>query len=117
MSHRWVQDEKGNIVTHSWVFKEVGIETLLDKLLIKGDIAPEGVISQRDEDELLEAINATGIDEKEETQQVGQITVTFQKVTLGDTHDDWNFRAMHKHAEGDDVDMNESTGGLSHTAG
>lgn len=100
---------------HCWVFKEVGIETLLDKLLIDGDISGEGDVAAKDEEELLAALGETGLEEKEETQQVGQIIVKIKRVTVTQAYDTLDFKPVFSEGQKDDVNMT-GMDGITHTS-
>lgn len=116
MAHRWVQSPDGSIMQHAWVFKEVGIETLLDKLLLGNNGESGDNIVKRDEEELLNALAATGLEDKEESKAAGQIQITLQKVTVGLPYDEWNYHTTHRAGQREDIDMADMDG-LTHTTG
>lgn len=115
LSHRWVQQKDGRIMQHSWVFKEVGIESLLDKLLIGGDISADDAIATKDEEELLVALGDTGIHDKEETKQLGQITVQLRRVNVTASYATRDFRPKFSEGQKEDVNMTD-VDGVSHTS-
>ena len=106
----------GNIYEQAWVFKDVGIEAILDKMvLMANDNSPK-----KDEDDLVDAFNRTGIrlDEdlkREESKKIGQIEVTIMRINIGRKTTDRNYRPKHREGEDDDVDMEEINSELSHT--
>ena len=106
----------GNIYEQAWVFKDVGIEAILDKMvLMANDSSPE-----KDEDDLVDAFNRTGmcLDEdlkREESKKIGQIEVTIMRVTIGRKKIDRNYRPKHQEGEDDDVDMERIDSDLCHT--
>ncbi|MCJ1436995.1 hypothetical protein MMC27_006378 [Xylographa pallens] len=118
---RWVQTKDGKIKEKSWVFQDIGIETLFDKMLIAEDknIIP---VAQRNEAALVhgcETIHLNGDNDsiKEENSKVGQILVTIDRVTLGKKWQDTNYKAKHKEHETEDVDMVDAGKDITHTAG
>lgn len=113
MRSRWVQGDDGTIRQHRWVFKDIGIETLFDKLQLDGEIASEGKIYKKDEDDIVAAMHSTGLDEKEERPGQGQIVVTISRVVVSNPYKDPAFRTQFQDGE-DDVGMKDEEG-LSHT--
>ncbi|MCJ1392585.1 hypothetical protein MMC18_005455 [Xylographa bjoerkii] len=118
---RWTQCKDGNIKEQSWVFQDIGIETLFDKMLIAGDktITP---VAQRSETELVNAFDTIYLDGdgdivREEKSKVGQILVTIERVKLGERWQDTNFRAKHKEHETEDIDMTDAGKEITHTTG
>ena len=113
---RWVTGKDGNIYEQAWVFKDVGIEAIFDKMvLIPNDNSPE-----KDENDLVDAFNRTGmcLDEdlkREESKKIGQIEVTIMRITIGRKIIDRNYRPKHQEGDHDDVDMERINSELSHT--
>jgi len=100
---------------HQWVFKDVGIETLFDKLQLDGAIACEGNICHKDEDDIVAAMHKTGLDEQEERPGLGQIMVIIERVALGRPQEDPEYRPHFQEGEAD-IKMGKEEG-LSHTTG
>lgn len=122
MKTRWVEGRDGRLKEHAWVFKDVGIETVFDKMLISGDHQLSGNVNKRDEDAIIAAMGSTGLEpdgdiKREEKSQVGQIVVEIQRVKLGEKWDDKNFRAKFKEDDVKDVDMEGANSDITHTAG
>lgn len=123
MKTRWVEGRDGRLKEHAWVFKDVGIETVFDKMLISGDHqVVSGNVNKRDEDAIIAAMESTGLEpdgdiKREEKSQVGQIVVEIQRVKLGEKWDDKNFRAKFKEDDVKDVDMEGANSDITHTAG
>jgi hypothetical protein len=88
LKYRWVQLENGTMKEQAWVFKDVGIETLFDQMLIKGDVDTSTPVHVRDENALIDAMNATAMEakdtEKEEKTEIGKIVVELHRVKLGE---------------------------------
>ncbi|MCJ1383919.1 hypothetical protein MMC17_007033 [Xylographa soralifera] len=118
---RWVQDKDGNIKEQSWVFQDIGIETLFDKMLIAEDknAMPR---AQRNQAALVNAfdniyLNGDSDFVKEEKSKVGQILVTIDRVTLGKRWQDTNYQAKLKEQDMEDVDMMDAGKEITHTTG
>lgn len=123
MKTRWVEGRDGRLKEHAWVFKDVGIETVFDKMLISGDRqVVSGNVNKRDEDAIIAAMESTGLEpdgdiKREEKSQVGQIVVEIQRVKLGEKWNDKDFRAKFKEDDVKDVDMEGANSDITHTAG
>ena len=119
---RWVEGRDGRLKEHAWVFKDVGIETVFDKMLISGDHQVTGSVNKRDEEAIITAMESTDLEpdgdiRREEKSQVGQIVVEIQRVKLGEKWDDKNFRAKFKEDDIKDVNMEGANSDIVHTAG
>lgn len=119
---RWVQGNDGSLKEHSWVFKDVGIDTIFDKMFISGGENRAEILEEHDEDAMVAAMRATGLgvegDANEEKSNLGQILVIVQRVVLGTK---WQHKQYHsKHQEDDeaeDVDMAGVKNEITHTTG
>ena len=119
---RWVQGSDGAMREHSWVFKDVGIETVFDKMLINGERNSAGELAEQDEDTMIAAMNATelgagGNSQKDEKSGIGQILVVIQRVILGNKWIEPNYRSKHQEGEAEDVDMDGIKNEITHSAG
>ncbi|KAI9812330.1 MAG: hypothetical protein M1827_004779 [Pycnora praestabilis] len=119
---RWVEGKDGNLREHAWLFRDVGIETVFDKMLISGELNTSDTVFKRDEDDIIAAMDSTelgaeGDDCRERHSKAGQIVVTIQRVKLGEKWNDADFHAKHKEGESDDVDMDGASKEITHTAG
>ncbi|KAL8795462.1 MAG: hypothetical protein Q9195_002051 [Heterodermia aff. obscurata] len=116
LKSRWVTGKDGKIYEQAWVFKDVGIEAILDKMvLMANDDLPK-----KDEDDLVDAFNRTGMrpDEdlkREENKKIGQIVVEIMRITIGKKKIDGDYRPRHQEGEDEDVDMERINSELSHT--
>lgn len=117
ISHRLVQDVDGDITSRGWVFGEIGIETLLDKLMIEGEAVDEEAICQAEEEDLLKALNGNSLDENEEAKQVGQITVVLERIMVGFRDQEFHFKAIYREEACAATGPGGEASGLSHTAG
>lgn len=86
---------------------------MFDKLQLDGEIASEGKIYKKDEDDIVAAMHSTGLGEKDERPGQGQIVVTISRVVVSNPYEDPAFRTQFQEGE-DDVAM-EDEEGLSHT--
>ncbi|MCJ1286115.1 hypothetical protein MMC26_005458 [Xylographa opegraphella] len=118
---RWVQDKDGTIREKTWVFQDIGIESLFDKMLITegNNIVP---IDQGDEAALVDACESLQLNRnndfaREENSKAGQILVTIDRVTLGERLRETKYQAKHKEHETEDVDMMYAGKEITHTAG
>lgn len=123
LASRWVQNKQGDILQRHWEFKETGIETRLDRLLINGKGFADSEVDEQDEADLLKAMGTIGVEETEEPNQVGQITVVVQRVITEAIRNKRNYKAEYQTSDdaGDaedarveDVAYQE---GINHTAG
>lgn len=120
--NRLVKGRDGRLSEHCWIFKEVGIEALFDKMLVR-----DGQNSTEDEeehldDDLIDALNAAKLGaegnlHQDEQSSVGQISVVFQRVTLGDNWLEPRFHTKHREGDADDVEMDGANKEITHTAG
>ena len=122
ISTRWAQGQDGTIKEQAWVFKDVGIETIFDKMLIDGDIGITSPTPKRAEDVIVKAMNTACLDaeggvESEEKSRVGQIVVVIERVKLGEKWRDPDFRAKHNENEMQDVDMGDAGRDITHITG
>ncbi len=118
---RWVEGLDGKLREHGWVFKDVGIETVFDKLLIKGDKA-SGKVSAQDEGSIISSLNAAELGavgdlKREERMKLGQILVKIERVKLGEKYIDNGYRPKHKEGDMEEVDMDAANKDIVHTAG
>ena len=118
---RWVRGTDGSLKEHGWVFRDVGIETVFDRMLIAGAF-DKSKMNKQDEDDIVDAMNSAYLAEhgdpvNEEASKVGQIIVKVERVKLGEKWSDPDFRPKHREGEGEDVDMDGATRDITHTAG
>ncbi|MCJ1468417.1 hypothetical protein MMC07_007045 [Pseudocyphellaria aurata] len=118
---RWVQGNDGNLKEHCWVFKDVGIETAFDKMLISGDEKYAEILEEEDEMDMIASMKATGLGAEknleEDNSNVGQILVVIERVVLGRKWQDNHYRPKHKEGEAEDVDMAGVKNDITHTTG
>lgn len=119
---RWVQRKDGSMKEHSWVFRDVGIETVFDKMLISGGENYGEILNEDDEDVLPAAMRATSLgverNDEEEKNSIGQIRVVFERVVLGEKWQDNHYRSKHQEGEeAEDVDMAGMKREITHTTG
>lgn len=117
MKSRMVQNRYGILTEHAWVFKDVGIETIFENMLIDGHLEEETL-----EDEMVEAFGSAVLDAerdiaREERVHVGKIVVELQRVTLSDKRTKHDFKAKHQEGEADDIDMGGIRPDIAHSAG
>ncbi|KAK3719927.1 hypothetical protein LTR37_004050 [Vermiconidia calcicola] len=114
MRCRTYVDAKGHARECGWLFKEVGIETAFDTLLLSG--GDKDMVPAPEEDELVAALGgmaANGMEDCKEKSTVGQIEITLDRIVLGETTEGWMPR------NDDDHDMGVKASDLtkvSHTA-
>ncbi|KAL8945074.1 MAG: hypothetical protein Q9216_000058 [Gyalolechia sp. 2 TL-2023] len=110
---RRVQGENRTVNEQAWVFKEVGIETILEKMALRD--RPQGL---RDpEDILVNALHESylgGEDSQanEERRKVGQIVIKLERVSLGKRFEDHNYHEKHSRSDNDDVDVEGANQGM-----
>ncbi|TKA74199.1 hypothetical protein B0A49_06223 [Cryomyces minteri] len=112
---RWMEDKNGNLRKCAWFFKDVGIETMFDKLVLSKQ--GEGAdLAKEDEEDLLSAMNLTGLEDNGVKMQLGQIVVVLERIRLGKTAYDEDFHAEHRAEHEDSMDTSDLTT-VSHTVG
>lgn len=119
---RWVQGNDGSLKEHSWVFKDVGIETVFDKMLINGGDDCAEIREELDEDIMVAAMTATdlGVERnvEEDKSNIGQILVVIERVILGPKWMDKHYCSKHQEGEEiEDVDMAGVKNEITHTTG
>lgn len=118
LTSRWSRADDGTIMMHKWVFKDVGIESMFDKLLLSGDVKEEEA-NKEDEDAIINAMNSLGTKEEdgdEEEAKVGVIRIILHRIKVGYEYDDRDFNPPYREDEGDDVDMADANK-VTHTTG
>lgn len=102
-----------------WVFKDVGIETAFDQMLI--DNGRDGASDKEQNEEAVTAamndtvLGAEAGHRKDEERGVGQIVVVIRKVKLGTKWVQKIWKAPHKEGETNDVVMGDVVKDVSHT--
>lgn len=109
MDSRLVLSDDGKIRSHKWVFKDMGIETILDRLFISGEL-PVGEFGSVEEDALITAMNSACLEESEESgPDAGTIKVVLQRIMVGTPYRDRHFKPLHKENEEDDLNIGASS--------
>lgn len=106
---------------HAWVFKNVGIETVFEKMLISEGHNQAAGANQPDEDAMITAMDATelgaeGNIRNDERCTVGQIVIVVERIVLGVKWSEENYRPKHRDGQADDVNMNDLGNDITHTA-
>ncbi|KAL8672979.1 MAG: hypothetical protein Q9168_002573 [Polycauliona sp. 1 TL-2023] len=115
---RTVLGHDGSLMENAWVFRDIGIETMFDKIGLR-ETATEAVEA---EDVLVDAMKTSKLGDDghavagEENERIGQIVVELERVKLGKKYYEKNY--LPKHTEGDveDVDMSERSD-MAHKTG
>ncbi|KAK4952867.1 hypothetical protein LTR66_013718 [Elasticomyces elasticus] len=117
-THRRQEGADGTLRKCTWYFRDVGVETLLDKLLINQDDDESQSFVRRDGEDASETTRARledGLENKEEVVKLGQIEIVCERVTFGHKHLDTNFEAAHSE---DKIEIDiDAASRVSHTAG
>ncbi|KAK3064365.1 hypothetical protein LTS18_007795 [Coniosporium uncinatum] len=116
MRSRWVKNRDGTISSMAWVFADVGVETMLDKLFIS---AADAAANTNDEDDIASALETAALDQREEEQakpQMGQIVVVFERVTVTQTFEDEEYTGGRYDDEFDDASGKKLDKDVTHTA-
>ena len=119
---RWVQGNDGRVKEHSWVFRDVGIETAFDRMLLSGGKSCAEIREECDEDAVVAALSTTGLgverNVEEDKNHIGQILVVVERVVLGQRWEEEHYRAKHEEGEeAEDVDMAGVKNEITHTTG
>jgi hypothetical protein len=117
---RWVQGEHGAVEEHAWVFKDVGIETVFDKMLIAESHNSDENVDGLDEEAMITAMNATELSaasnmRSEEKNGIGQIVIVLERINVGVKWSERNYRPKHRNGQADDVDMHDLGNNITHT--
>lgn len=118
---RLAQGENGSLVEHAWVFKDVGIETVFDKMLISESRNRADGANQPHDDATATAMNAAGLGagsniKNDEKGGIGQIVVIVQRIIVGVKWSEENYRPRHRYGQADDINMNDLSNDITHTA-
>lgn len=103
---------------HAWVFKDIGIESILDKMALTSENDP---MAANEEDACIDALGRAGIcheDDmtREENHKTGQIEVEITRIVLGRKRVDSDFRPKHREGEDENLDMGKIKSEITHTA-
>lgn len=120
--NRWIQARDGTVTENSWVFKDLGVETVFKRLLIKGTRDSPEEVEETSEDSITSAMTSTGLRAEdparpEEKSGLGKIVVVVERITLGEKWNERNYRARHQKGEAEDIDMGVVQSEITHTAG
>ena len=116
-----MQGNDGNLQENLWVFKDVGIETAFDQMLI--DNGPDDSSDKKyDQEAAIAAFNATVLGaeaglRKDEERGVGQIVIVIRRVIISKKWVQNSWKAPHKEGEAYDVVMGGVVRDVSHTTG
>lgn len=119
--HRWVQAKDGTVKEHAWFFKDRPVESVLTKLVIAGAQDQAETQDER-EDDMINAMKSAGVKEetdyiREGATKVGQILVQIERVVIGKTRTDKNYRSRHQEGQDNDIDMDGVRPDITHAAG
>ncbi|KAI9676464.1 MAG: hypothetical protein M1817_000621 [Caeruleum heppii] len=119
--NRWMEGPDGQLQEHSWIFKDVGIETIFDKMLISGERDAAQPVHVRDEKELIAAMNSTSLSGEgysaDAKTTVGKIELTLERVRIGPKWHDEHYQLRHQPYDVAKVDMKGVDANVTHTAG
>ena len=115
---RWVQTKDGGMKEYAWVFNDIGIDTILDKLAL----STAGQDTGDDEIAIIAAMKGAGISPetdifREERKKVGQIEVKISRVILRKKYTVDQYQSRHREGENEDVAMDGTASDLTHSTG
>ncbi|KAL8683221.1 MAG: hypothetical protein Q9186_000833 [Xanthomendoza sp. 1 TL-2023] len=115
---RCVQGRDGLMREQAWVFKDVGIETIFDKIALRDGSRK----TMEQEDVIVDAMKNSELGERqvgtcEEGGKIGQIVVELERVILGKKYHERNYRPKHYEDDQDDVNMEGVGHDVVHTTG
>lgn len=115
-----MQGKDGAVEEHAWVFKDVGIETVFDRMLIAESHNQAEGVNELDEDAMIAAMNATELSaegniKNEEKSSIGQILIVVQRICVGVKWKEENYRPKHRNDQADDIEMNDLGNNITHT--
>ncbi|KAL8706058.1 MAG: hypothetical protein Q9201_000880 [Fulgogasparrea decipioides] len=115
---RLVQGYDGRLEEKFWVFKELGIETVFNRIALRDGTKGTG----EEEDLIVDAMKGSGLDKEynegpQEQGKVGQIVVELERIMLGKPFYDKYFRAKHVAGDDEDVDMEGLSSDVAHATG
>jgi len=119
LNTRWVEGRDGKLREYYWLFNDVGIDILLNRLVLSKE--SQQTSDPHDVDELSVAMIATGLtsqenDSQEEKLQLGQIVIELQRVTVGQTYMNHHFHPRHREVDDENINMT-GLDQLSHMTG
>ena len=114
---RCERTRNGRLKEKGWVFKDVGIETVFNKIGLNTQL--DDGRSEDPEENIVEAMSSSAICHEQtemdyEEGKPGQIIVKLERVQLRGTYNDPNYNPIHQEGEEDDIDMAVQAS-LSHT--
>ncbi|KAL8970411.1 MAG: hypothetical protein Q9183_001536 [Haloplaca sp. 2 TL-2023] len=115
---RLVQRQDGTVEEQAWVFKDVGIETVFDKIALQDGGQPAAEL----EDVLVNAFNSSGLGLEhtpgvDDHGKVGQIVVEVEKVRVEQPFYQKCWRPKHQEGEEEDVNMEGVNQDVAHKTG
>ncbi|KAL8872648.1 MAG: hypothetical protein Q9174_001761 [Haloplaca sp. 1 TL-2023] len=115
---RLVQGQDGTLEEQAWVFKDVGIEAVFDKIALQDGRQPPA----EPEDVLVDAFNASGFGLErtagvDEQGKVGKIVVELEKIRVGKPFYEKGWRPKHQEEEEEDVNMEDVNQDVAHKTG
>ncbi|KAL9037393.1 MAG: hypothetical protein Q9180_003741, partial [Flavoplaca navasiana] len=114
---RTVQGRDGVLKEKAWVFREIGIETMFDKIALRENAGDTIEL----EDVLVDAMNTSRLGDdvvvNEENDKIGQIVVELERVKLGKKYKERDYRPKHMEGDRDDIDMGDVGSHVVHTTG
>lgn len=121
LQSRWVEGTDGNLQEIMWVFKDVGIETAFDQMLIDNG-RDDTIHKEQDEEAMIAAMNVNALVaeaglRRDEESGVGQIVVVIRRIIIGKRWVQNSWKAPLKEGETNDVPMGGVVKDVSHTTG
>ncbi|KAL9641315.1 MAG: hypothetical protein Q9204_000109 [Flavoplaca sp. TL-2023a] len=114
---RTVQARDGVLKEKAWVFRDIGIETIFDKIALRENARDTIEL----EDVLVDAMNTSRLGDdvvaNEENDKIGQIVVELERVKLGKKYKERDYRPKHMEGDRDDIDMGGVGSHVVHTTG
>lgn len=118
---RCVQGKDGTIKELCWIFRDLGMENVLDRMCI-GEPNETGQSAEETENSMVDLMGSADLGaekniQKEELSNLGQIRVVLQRVGVGKRLDNKFFVPNHREDENEDIDMDEISKDITHTTG
>ena len=113
-----MKNQHGVICAYNWVFKEVGIETLLDKLYIQDDILSEGDVPRNIEHEFANLMDAKMNLEQDDEHKNGNgvIKIELKRIVVGFPYHKENYHPNHTSPISEKLTGCDASSSVSHTA-
>ena len=118
---RCVQGRDGTIKELCWIFRDLGVENVLERMCIEQS-NETGQSAEETENSMVDLMGSAELGaekniQREELSNLGQILVVLQRVGVGKRLDNKLYIPKHREDENENIDMDEMRNDITHTTG